>query len=305
VFPTGEYSELPPSAPDQLSYRNPNTTTRVINQNGQFFVLPPNVRPFPDAATQSEVDADNMEGNTQVMYCAWNSWLTPTLYGCGFAYTNNGGTSWTGARQTYTPNSGDPGPFIWGASTSWAGRLGLSCIQGFGYSTNGGSTWVFAQNYSGGSSFDKNLSDADDIAGSPFLGRAYTVWTYLSTNRIYISYSTNGGATWTVGATVSPVPPGGHHHQGCDVEVGPGGVVYVIWANCLTNGQNSTEDFLGFAKSTDGGVSWTGVTDNAVDINGIRASNLMPFNKRRNKLDPHKSKPGCSCKRQIPVFPRC
>ncbi|MCI0715771.1 MAG: T9SS type A sorting domain-containing protein [Chlorobi bacterium] len=275
VYPTGEYTELPPSTPNQLTYQNPNTTTRVVNQNGQYFVLPPNVRPFPDAATQSEVDADNMAGNTQVMYCSWNSWLSPTFFGCGFAYTNNGGTSWTGARSTFSPNSGDPGPIIWPAGSSWPGRLGLSVIQGFGHSDNGGSTWTFDQNYSGGSSFDKNLSDVDDISGSPFFGRAYTVWTYFSTNRIYISYSTNGGVNWTVGVPISPVPVSGHHHQGCDVEVGPGGVVYVVWANCLTNGQNSTEDFLGFAKSTDGGVTWTGVTDNAVDINGIRTSNLF------------------------------
>jgi hypothetical protein len=74
---------------------------------------------------------------------------------------------------------------------------------------------------------------------------------------------------------ISPVPTGGHHHQGCDVAVGPGGVIYVVWANCTTNGQNSTEDFLGFSKSTDGGVTWTGTTDNAVDVNGIRNANLF------------------------------
>ena len=273
VMPTGEGYNLPESQ-EQVNYKNPNTTTRVINRNGQFFVLPPNIRPFPHSATQSEVDAANMKGNDNVLYASWNS-FGPSFYGCGFAYSSDGGTNWNGNNSTFTPNSGDPGPWIWPTGSTWAGRLGLSCIQGAGYSTNGGVNWTFAQNFSGGSSFDKNLSAVDDVAGSPFFGRAYTVWTYFSTNRIYISYSTNGGVNWTVASLVSPPTSSGHHHQGCDVEVGPGGSVYVIWANCTTNGQNSTEDSLGFARSTDGGVTWTTATNSAVNLNGIRSSNLF------------------------------
>ncbi len=273
VYPTGEQYNFP-YAQDQVSYQNPNTTTRVVNEGGQYFALPPNVRPFPHTATQSEVDADNMGGNANVLYASWNSY-GPSFFGCGFAFTSNGGTSWSGSNITTSSNSGDPGPWIWPTGSTWAGRLGLSYIAGAGYSTNNGTTWVHAQNFSGGSSFDKNLSAVDDITGSPFFGRAYTVWTFFSSNRIYISFSTDGGLTWSAGALVSPVPAAGHHHQGCDVEVGPGGSVHVIWANCTTNGQNSTEDFLGYARSTDGGVTWTGVTDNAVDLNGIRAANLF------------------------------
>ena len=52
-----------------------------------------------------------------------------------------------------------------------------------------------------------------------------------------------GSASWSVSPRGLP-------------EIGPGGVVYVVWAHCVTNGQNSTEDNLGFAKSTDGGVTW-------------------------------------------------
>jgi hypothetical protein len=273
VYPTGEYYNLP-FAQEQVQFQNPNTSTRVIEKNGQTFVIPPNIRPFPHTATQSEVDAANMAGNDQVMYASWNS-FGPSFFGTGFCFTSNGGTSWSGNFQMFTPNSGDPGPWIWSSGSTWPGRLGLSVISGAGYSTNNGTTWTFGQNFSGGSSFDKNLSAVDDITGSPFLGRAYTVWTYFSTNRIYISFSTNGGVTWSVGALVSPPPSAGHHHQGCDVEVGPGGTVYVVWANCTTNGQNSTEDSLGFAKSTDGGVTFPVATNSAVDVNGIRAANLF------------------------------
>ncbi len=179
---------------------------------------------------------------------------------------------------TFTPNSGDPGCWVWSGGSAWDGRFGHSVIQGAGYSTNNGTSWTFGMNFPGSSSFDKNLSAVDDVPGSPYLGRAYTVWTNFGgtyVNRIVISYTTDGGSVWTTAAPVSPAPSSGHHHQGCDIEVGPGGVVYVCWANCTTNGQNSTEDSLGFAKSTDGGITWAIATNHAVDINGIRNQNLF------------------------------
>ncbi len=276
VYPTGEYYNLP-QAQEQVNYQNPNTKTRVVNTGDEILVLPPNVRPFPHTATQSEVDATNMAGNGSVVFASWNSY-GPSFYGTGFAYSNNGGTTWTGNFQMYTPNSGDPGAIVWPAGSTWAGRLGLSCIQGFGHSTNEGANWVFDMNFPGASSFDKNFSAVDDVTGSPYFGRAYTIWTNFGgtyTNYIVGSYSTNGGVTWTTAAPVSPAPASGHHQQGCDIRVGPGGVVYAVWAHCTTNGQNSTEDHLGFAKSTDGGVTWTSQTNTAVDVNGIRNSNLF------------------------------
>ena len=55
VYPTGEYYNLP-LARDNVDYQNPNTTTRLVNENGQSFIIPPNVRPYPHTATQSEVE---------------------------------------------------------------------------------------------------------------------------------------------------------------------------------------------------------------------------------------------------------
>jgi len=274
VYPTGEYNSLPLV---DNNYVNPNTTTRVIQTPTGQYLIPPNVRPYPHTATQSEVDAATMRGNPNVMYASWNSY-GPAFYGCGFCYTSDGGNTWSGNYQTYSPNSGDPGPWIWPTGSTWAGRLGLSCIQGAGHSTNAGVTWVFDMNFPGASSFDKNLSGVDDVPGSPFFGRAYTVWTNFGgtyTNYIVGSHSTDGGVTWATAYPISPAPASGHHQQGCDVEVGPGGVVYVVWAHCTTNGQNSTEDHLGFAKSTNGGVTWSAQTNTAVDVNGIRAANLF------------------------------
>jgi len=276
VYPTGEYYNLP-IAQDNVIYQNPNTTTRIIHQNGQSFVIPPNVRPYPHTATQSEVDAANMKGNNNLIYALWNSY-GPSWWGTGFAISGNGGASWAGFYRTFLPNGGDPGPWVWPAGTPWAGRLGASVIQYAGYSSNNGATWIFASNFPGANSFDKNLSAVDDVTGSPFYGRAYTVWTDFSGPNIYrilISYSTDGGVSWSNAAPVSPPPDSGHVNMGCDIEAGPGGVVYVVWAHAISNGQNSTEENLGFAKSTNGGVNWAVSNNKVVDLNGVRTINLF------------------------------
>lgn len=278
VYPTGEAYNLP-QAEQSVNYQNPNTVTRTVKVGDEFLVLPPNVRPFPHTATQSEVDAANMIGDGNKIYASWNSY-GPSFWGTGFAFSSNGGTSWTGNFQMFNPNSGDPGAIIFPVGSNWPGRLGLSVIAGFGHSDNNGATWQYDMNFPGSASFDKNFSAVDDISDrcSPFFGRAYTVWTEFAgtyTNRIVGSYSTDGGATWSTLAPVSPPTSPGHHHQGCDIKVGRNGNVHVVWANCTSNGQNSTEDSLGYARSTDGGVTWVVAKNNAADMNGVRSSNLF------------------------------
>jgi hypothetical protein len=278
VYPTGEYNNFPMV---DNNYVHHNTSARIIRTGKELLVIPPNVRPFPHTATQSTVDANNMGGNSNVIFASWNS-FGPSFYGTGFCFSGNAGFSWAGNYQMIViGNNGDPAPIIWPQASLWAGRLGMSVLgyttmQSF-YSSDNGASWTGMSSI-GGATVDKNFSAVDDIQGSPFYGRAYTVWTdfsgtYLS--RIVGAYSSNGGASWTGYQPVSPVPAAGHHCQGCDIQVGPGGVVYVVWAHCLTNGQNSTEDNLGFAKSTDGGVTWISANNSVVDINGIRTMNLF------------------------------
>jgi hypothetical protein len=261
-----EYNNLP-GVQENMNYKNPNTTTRVIQKNGQTFVLPPNIRPFPNTITQSEVDVASMKGNDQIIYASWNS-FGGNLFGAGYCYSSDGGASWIGNFQTFLPNSGDPGPWIWPAGSPWAGRLGLSVIQHASFSTNAGINWAPAVPFLS-SGFDKNFSCSDDIAASPFFGRAYTLWT--GSGLIRSSFSTDGGQSWSQMVTVSPSSPGSK--LGVDVEAGPGGVVYAVWASFTT--ANFMEDSLGFAKSTDGGASWIAATNSAVDLNGIYTPNNL------------------------------
>jgi len=274
-----------------LPYKNDRQTTSqttavniIKTKDGTTILVPASYRPFPSAVTESGVAVVTQGGNQSFMFAAWNSILLPsTFYETGWAWTSNSGITWTGNVST-VPNIGDPGPWVWSTNSSYSGRLGMSYLTvdqqiGATYSTDGGTTWAANFTFPGTSAnCDKNFSTVDDVTGSAFLGRAYTVYTDFGSanaNRICISYSTNGGVSWSAEAPVSPVSLSGHHCQGCDCVVGPGGVLYVCWAYCLTNGANSTEQDLGFAKSTDGGVTWITSTNTAVPTNGIRTSNLL------------------------------
>ena len=253
--------------------------------NARVYTLPigrvtvsPNIRPYPSNIQQYEVDAKTMGGNTNKIFAAWKSY-GPVYNGTGFCFSSNGGGTWSGNYQMFMPNSGDPGVWIWPAGSLWEGTLGISVIGGYSivssFSTNNGSSWQAPVNV-GGNGADKNLSAVDDIPSSPYFGRVYTVWTDIeppNVLRIVGSYTTNGGVSWIGYQPISPAPPANHLCQGADVAIGPGGIVYLTWATGFSNGQNSTEDYLGFAKSTNGGVNWTS-NNNVLDINGIRTSNL-------------------------------
>lgn len=107
-------------------------------------------------------------------------------------------------------------------------------------STDGGFTWgtpVAIPNTAGMVSPDKNWIVCDNTATSPFYGNCYTEWDDNGAgNRMEMSRSTDGGATWSVAATNSTGIIGGQP------VVRPDGTV------------------IGAFNSTNGGVSWSAVT---------------------------------------------
>lgn len=118
-------------------------------------------------------------------------------------------------------------------------------------STDGGFTWstpVAIPNTAGMVSPDKNWIVCDNTATSPFYGNCYTEWDDNGAgNRMEMSRSTDGGATWSVAATNSAGIIGGQP------VVAPNGTVIVPTAN-------ANETAIGAYNSTNGGVSWSSVT---------------------------------------------
>jgi len=276
MYTSGQYAPLP-----QQDYVPPSTETRMVPTPIGVFGISPNFRVHPSAGTQSETPITRHPGNPLIMLASANTFRGGSTFSTGVYVTTNGGVNWFGSDTLNNGgfSSGDPGPIIDKDGRFLMSYITTSFSMGASFSTNNGINWAPTVTFPGATtSADKNLSSTDDAPSSPFYGRSYTVYTEFGgsfTNRILLSYTTNGGVTWSTVAPVSPPTSPGHHHQGCDVRVGPNGDVYVVWANCTTNGQNSTEDSLGFARSTNGGVSWVVAKNNASNMNGIRSSNLL------------------------------
>lgn len=276
IYAESEYIPLPQN--DNVIF---STATRMISLPNGVFAVSPNFRVHPSAGTQSETPITRHPSNQLIMLGSANTYRGGSTFSTGVYVTTDGGATWFGSDTLNNGgfSYGDPGPVIDKNGTFLMSYITTTGSMGASYSSNNGINWAPTVTFPGAStSADKNLSGTDDSPSSAYYGRSYTVYTEFAgtyTNRIVISYTTNGGVTWSSIAPVSPPTSSGHHHQGCDVRTGPNGEVYVVWANCTTNGQNSTEDSLGFARSLDGGVTWALTTNSADNMNGIRSASLF------------------------------
>ncbi len=258
------------------NYINPNTTTKIYFTPSGTLSVSPNVRVLPNSNQQDEVILVSSPVNPLIMFGSANT-SAGTIYGQGMYITTNGGDSWFG--NDVLPNlpslTSDPAPIIDinGVMIMTTLNTENSTIAKLvtNYSTNNGATWSPYTTITGVNA-DKNMAGTDDIPSSAYYGRSYVVWSNFALGQppIMISRTTNSGVSWSAPVQIDN-PPSGHYSQGCDVAVGAQGDVYVTWAAPLIFGL--TEDFAGFAKSNDGGQTWT-VNQNIFDMNGIRTGSF-------------------------------
>ncbi len=284
VTATGELPELPQAIPN---FENPNRSHRVFNTPQGTYTVAPNFRVYPSTYSQSEVPITRHPTNPNIMYGSSNSVrFTPSLFiNEGMYLTTNGGTTWFGADTTaaapHTNHGGDPAPAIDANGRLYQSYLGFS-VSGMytSYSTNMGATWANSITLESGSQ-DKNHTFVDNTPGSPYFGRVYVTWSRFTAALppAVVSYSTNSGVNWTAGAIIIS-PAASHFHQGVNGAVGPNGIAYICWQN-PTASNPFTGDYIGFAKSTDGGVTWTAI-NNVYDCNGMRGTLPTKANIRVN-----------------------
>lgn len=270
MYPVGEYVALP-----RDNNYTPNTQTRIITSATEVFTIYPNFRVHPSFGTQTEVPITRHPLNPMIMFASANTFRGGSFLSVGSYATTDGGNTWFGSDTLNNGigNYGDPGPAIDKDGRFHMTYINLQGRMGASYSTDNGVTWSTEFVIPGSStSSDKNLAGSDGIPTSPYYGRTYMAYTEFGGsffNRILLTYTSNGGVNWTTAAPVSPPPLGQNLHQGADVKTGPNGEVYVVWANQPGVG-TVYEDSLGFAKSTDGGITWPVSRCNASDMNGIR-----------------------------------
>ena len=106
---------------------------------------------------------------------------------------------------------------------------------------------------------DKYYIEIDRSDDSPYKGWVYTPWKRVtdrdSATEIVFTRSTDGGDSWSEPIGVSPRKPGTSTHITFGqsfplVKCGPLGEIYAVW-------NDGPARSIGFAKSTDGGTTWT------------------------------------------------
>ncbi|MBA3281485.1 MAG: exo-alpha-sialidase, partial [Acidimicrobiia bacterium] len=144
----------------------------------------------------------------------------PKPDGAGFSY-RNGARAYYATLASYFDNAG---PYPAGKAPEF---LAVS------YSDNNGATWsapVLSTTKNNPNDFnDKEAIWVDDLPTSPFFGRVYMSWTEFraagQSEPIVVSYSTNGGASFSAPKQLSPAGNNGtgNGRQGSMVRSGPDG----------------------------------------------------------------------------------
>jgi hypothetical protein len=184
----------------------------------------------------------------------------------GFATSTNNGASWTSGllpgitkwttvqggndRATDASVAYDAKDNVWLVSSLTL--LEAPSVHGNAVvtsrSTDGGLTWGTPFVTATGADLDKNWIVCDNTASSPFYGRCYTQWDdHGNGNRLQMSFSTNGGQTWSAAATNNTGVIGGQP------VVAPSGTVIVPI-------DNANETAVGAFNSTNGGATWSATT---------------------------------------------
>ncbi len=211
-----------------------------------------------------------------------------TQYGADALQSPDGGTSWEGTVQGVGGyNFGDPATAISRTGRLYVGYIFSGGGQGISYSDDNGMTWkkrgVAPAPGGFGSILDKNHLWIDNSLSSPYLGNMYDGWTVISgsigTGNVQVSRSMDGGLAWQNPVTISSEVAAGSHNQGINIQTGPLGEVYAVWA--VYDSWPANEKALGFARSMDGGHNWEPGRRIFNNIKGIRiqgANKLMRVN---------------------------
>ncbi|HEX9656166.1 MAG TPA: exo-alpha-sialidase [Bacteroidota bacterium] len=233
-----------------------------------------NFRIYPSSISQSETFITRHPLNQNILFASANTInLSNGFISEGVYVSTDGGLNWRGSDTCngapITFHRGDPGIAIDKDGKFLLIRLGFSPGLFAHTSTNMGQTWS-AQVQVATNDQDRATLVSDGDAGSLYFGRSYAVWVrFAPPYPVYYSYSTNGGSSWSPSSQINNPP---QRCQGGEVSMGPGGRVNICWASVI-NTSPFTEDYVGFATSTNGGATWS-VTENVFDMNGI--AGLLP-----------------------------
>jgi len=227
---------------------------------------------YPSTITQSEpVVTINPNDRNFIFSSANTIKFTPFFISEGIYISTNSGLTWAGTDTCYGEyinfHGGDPAIVITKNNRLILTRLGRSPFIGLytHFSTDNGKTWSFQKQITD-HDLDRASLASDIFPTSPYYGRTYAAWVrFAPPYPVFFSYSDDGGSTWSVPKQVNNPP---QRNAGVDIAIDKNGNVYLVWA-LVSASSPFTEQFIGFAKSTNGGNSWR-VTERAFPILGIQ-----------------------------------
>jgi len=243
-------------------------------------------RIYPSGVTQTEPLIVRHPSNSNILFASANTINFSTGFiSEGVYVTTNGGQLWYGSDtcngSPITFHHGDPGIAIDKDGRFHLVRLGPEFSPGIyaHFSANNGTAWS-SQRTLQQEFVDRGTVTSDVDMSSSFFGRTYAAWIWLNQPYpVVCVFTTDGGQTWTAPAQVNNPAP---RSLGAEITTGPNGTVNICWARVISISP-FTEDFVGFASSTNGGASWT-VLENAFDMNGIAGTFPSKGNIRVNGL---------------------
>jgi hypothetical protein len=193
--------------------------------------------------------------------------------GLGFFISMDGGSAWNRTCSSlgaglYEPGTGNPMVAYDRNGVAYIAAIcyhegydtGLISIQ----SSTDGINWSQAVTALKQGKFPADPWLAVDTnVGSPYLNSLYVSAVVVSgasqnVNRLYVSHSNDGGATWQqVAVAVGEVSPDVDNYT--HMTVGKDGTVYLTWMYCNSGPYFCEDDdaYMVFSKSTNGGNTWS------------------------------------------------
>ncbi len=225
---------------------------------------------------QWEPSITNHPYNEDIIFVSANTLsLNPFFISEGIYVTTDGGINWMGNDTCtgipITSHGGDPGIIIDKDGVFILTRKGFSEGIYSHYSTNLGQSWSNQKTITSDDAAPEKAGLVSDVNPSnTFFGRTYVAWVKQAPPfPLTFVYTDDSGINWSIPQQIN------NPSQRCfnnELSILPDGKLFLSWAT-LTNTSPFTEDYVGFATSTNGGVTWE-VDENIYDINGI--SGLLP-----------------------------